>query len=169
MYKSFLDWFFTLEKRSGRTNESFLPQEKPMILHINGSITQRMGKLHTKLIWINGIFTARIRRIGEGNVLTLVCLCVCSQGGGGTPFGWQGRGYPFSRSRQGVPPSQLQAGWVPLPGSRWGYPLPGPGRVVPVGPWRSRPLRPQYISIVKGHFPHLVEGHTKDTDCACTQ
>ena len=28
-----------------------------------------------------------------------------------------------------------------------------------VGPWRSRPLRPQYISIVKGHFPHLVEGH----------
>ena len=74
------------------------------------------------------IFTARIRRMTEGNVFTLSTIA----------------GGPLPRSR-GVPPSQVQAG-VPLPRSRQGgTPFPGPPRVQ---------VRPQD----RGVFPLPVPG-----------
>ena len=70
------------------------------------------------------IFTARIRRMGEGNVLTRVCPSVCPQGGGGIRSScWgggqiqlPGGGVVRSSCRGGSGPAAGGGGQVQLPG-----------------------------------------------------
>ena len=94
---------------------------------------------------IQGIFTARIRRMGEGNVFSLFT----SGGGGGVPVshnalqhfpechGAAGGGYPARSSPAGGGvPWQVQLGGIPWPGGYPGWGVPWPGGTLAGGvPW----------------------------------
>ena len=89
------------------------------------------------------IITARIRRMGEGNNLTCICLSVHTDGGGldgGTPINYlMGEGFPHPSNRTG--------GGTPIPGLDRGCPVLDRGRdVSPFGPNRDHPdLGPELV------------------------
>ena len=65
------------------------------------------------------VFTARIRRMREGNIFSLFVSSHLDRGGGGYPI-----------QLRGVPPSQVWTrGGLPHPADRGGTPFPGLGRV----------------------------------------
>ena len=105
------------------------------ILHIHrpSEVKPKRSKVESVLIFgswpvhINQIFTARIRRMGEGNIFT---LCVNPhfdlEGGGGVPHPRSGLGgwYQIPGLDRGGTPSQVWPGGVPHPRSGlWGVPL----------------------------------------------
>ena len=68
------------------------------------------------------LFTARIRRMGEGNVS--VCVSPHRLGGGGTAIrSWWGAGSPSSFLTWGVPPTFPTEGYPIIPNG--GTPIPG--------------------------------------------
>ena len=80
-------------------------------------------------IEVSPLITARIRRMGEGNIFSL-CVSSHLDGRWGYPFPGLDGGCPISRSRWEVPPSQVQVGGglgvTPFPdsgqGAGWGVP-----------------------------------------------
>ena len=121
----------------------------------------------TNLLIIKHLFTAHIRRMGEGTVFSL--FVSPHLGGGGTPVrsrevphprsGW-GEGVPHPRSGWGVPQ-------VPPTRSGWGTPLPllgqdgvppRPGMGYPPDLGQGTPQTWDRVPPDLGHSEHLLRG-----------
>ena len=109
------------------------------------------------------IFTARIRKMTEGNIFSLFTLA--GEGGTPHPADWGGV-YPHPRSGwwvphpadggDRVPPSQVRMGGYPHPGPRsgWGggsFPIPGQDGGTP-------PFRSCCRGVLTGVYPHPRSG-----------
>ena len=131
------------------------------------------------MLWVqlppggNFIFTARIRRIGKGNIFT---LCVSPhldwKGGGalsfqpggilhprsgqwGTPSqAWMGGGYVIRGQDGGYPGVSPWTGWDPPSRTRWGYPPSLSRPPIPIQDWMGYP--PSHPDLRWGTPPHLI-------------
>ena len=120
-----------------------------------------LSNIPLMLLLQNKLSTARIRKMREGNI---VSLCSHLRGGGGYPHpSWWG--VPLPRSGwgkdRGCPhlagggyPIRSGWGYLPYPHEGWGYPCPDLGRgVPPIQNWEGVPRSPACTCYAAGGMP----------------
>ena len=93
---------------SNAQEKNLTPSVQPKQAETDDNVVPQQSQVHVRVLLI----TARIRRMGEGNIFSLCVSSHLDGGGGGVE--------PLPRSRLG-------GRGYPLPRSRWGYHLPRPG------------------------------------------